>query len=247
MNVRYVLKWLRYQHFWRFVYRPVKPYDTGIYLYFGLPRSGKSTYAAKLAKKALTAGRVVYSNFPIRGTFQITKDDIGKYLMEDCLIIIDEAGVDFDNRKMKMTDEQVYFFKNHGHYQADIAFFSQSTDVDIKIRKLAVCHYEIKRFPLIRDLSYIKTIGRKIGIDDLTHQETEMFYYVHFSPVASSSFGAGRITSSLIPATGMSFPPRRSRNADLCRCFVRRLPLQDFSRIVVHPVLDGSYPLFADL
>ena len=39
MNVRYVLKWLRYQHFWRFVYRPVKPYDTGIYLYFGLPRS----------------------------------------------------------------------------------------------------------------------------------------------------------------------------------------------------------------
>lgn len=180
MNVRYTLKWLRYQHFWRFVYRPVKPYDTGIYLYFGLPRSGKSTYAAKLAKKALTAGRAVYSNFPIRGTFQITKDDIGKYLMEDCLIIIDEAGVDFDNRKMKMTDEQVYFFKNHGHYQADIAFFSQSTDVDIKIRKLAVCHYEIKRFPLIRDLSYIKTIGRKIGIDDSTHQETEMFYYVHF-------------------------------------------------------------------
>ena len=131
-------------------------------------------------KKALTAGRAVYSNFPIRGTYQITKDDIGRYLMEDCLIIIDEAGVDFDNRKMKMTDEQVYFFKNHGHYQADIAFFSQSTDVDIKIRKLAVCHYEIKRFPLIRDLSYIKTIGRKIGIDDLTHQETEMFYYVHF-------------------------------------------------------------------
>lgn len=131
-------------------------------------------------KKALAAGRAVYSNFPIRGTFQITKDDIGRYLMEDCLIIIDEAGVDFDNRKMKMTDEQVYFFKNHGHYQADIAFFSQSTDVDIKIRKLAVCHYEIKRFPLIRDLSYIKTIGRKIGIDDLTHQETEMFYYVHF-------------------------------------------------------------------
>lgn len=33
MNVRYALKWLRYQHFWRFVYRPVKPYDTGIYLY----------------------------------------------------------------------------------------------------------------------------------------------------------------------------------------------------------------------
>lgn len=180
MNVPYIVKWCYHQCFWRFVYRPVKPYDTGIYLYFGLPRSGKSTYAAKLAKKALTAGRAVYSNFPIRGTYQITKDDIGRYLMEDCLIIIDEAGVDFDNRKMKMTDEQVYFFKNHGHYQADIAFFSQSTDVDIKIRKLAVCHYEIKRFPLIRDLSYIKTIGRKIGIDDLTHQETEMFYYFHF-------------------------------------------------------------------
>lgn len=45
----------------------------------------------------------------------------------------------------------------------------------------------------------------------------------------------------------MSFPLSRSRNADLCRGFVRRLPLQYPPRIVVHPVLDGSYPLFADL
>ena len=42
------------------------------------------------------------------------------------IITAHEAGVDFDNRKMKMTDEQVYFFKNHGHYQADIAFFSHN-------------------------------------------------------------------------------------------------------------------------
>lgn len=43
MNVPYIVKWCYHQYFWRFVYRPVKPYDTGIYLYFGLPRSGKST------------------------------------------------------------------------------------------------------------------------------------------------------------------------------------------------------------
>lgn len=180
MNVFEHIKPTLFRYFQGLRTRPIKPYDTGIYLYFGLPRSGKSTYAAKLAVKAIQRGRTVYSNFPIRGTYQITKDDIGKYLMEDCLIIIDEAGVDFDNRKMKMNDDQIYYFKNHGHYQADIVFFSQSTDVDIKIRKLAVCHYEIKKFPFVKHLSYIKTIGRKIGIDELTHQETEMFYYVPF-------------------------------------------------------------------
>ena len=36
MNVRYVLKWLRYQHFWRFVYRPVKPVSISILVYLVL-------------------------------------------------------------------------------------------------------------------------------------------------------------------------------------------------------------------
>lgn len=31
------------------------------------------------------------------------------------------------------------------------------------------------------------------------------------------------------------------------RCLVRRLPIQYLSRIVVHPFLDGGYPLFAHL
>ena len=63
MNVPYIVKWCYHQYFWRFVYRPVKPYDTGIYLYFGLPRSGKSTYAAKLAKKLLLLAALCTATF----------------------------------------------------------------------------------------------------------------------------------------------------------------------------------------
>ena len=37
MNVRYALKWLRYQHFWRFVYRPVKHYDLAYLVLENLP------------------------------------------------------------------------------------------------------------------------------------------------------------------------------------------------------------------
>lgn len=73
MNVRYALKWLRYQYFWRFVYRPVKPYDTGIYLYFGLPRSGKSTYAAKLAKRLLLLAVLCTATFLFVVLFRLPK------------------------------------------------------------------------------------------------------------------------------------------------------------------------------
>lgn len=50
-------------------------------------------------------------------------------------LIIDEAGLEYDNRKMAMTTDEIYFFKYHRHYQLDVDFFSQGLDVDIKIRK----------------------------------------------------------------------------------------------------------------
>ena len=96
----------------------VKP--VSLSLYFGVPGAGKSTFAAYLAKKDMKRGRPVWSNSGITGAYKCEKNDWGKYLMTDGRLIIDEAGLEFDNRKMQMTDSEIYFFKYHRHYQLDI-------------------------------------------------------------------------------------------------------------------------------
>lgn len=157
--------------------RRVKP--VALSLYFGVPGAGKSTFAAYLAKKDLKRGRKVWSNFGITGAYKCEKKDFGKFLMTDGRLIIDEAGLEFDNRKMSMTDDEIYFFKYHRHYQMDIDFFSQGLDVDIKIRKLARHIYLIKP-SLIPFLICRKEIGRRVGISDVTKEIIDEYYFVPF-------------------------------------------------------------------
>ena len=122
----------------------MKSKPVALSLYFGIPGAGKSTFAAYLAKKDMKKGRKVWSNFGITGAMKCEKSDFGKYMMTDGRLIIDEAGLEYDNRKMAMTNDEIYFFKYHRHYQLDVDFFSQGLDVDIKIRKLARHIYLIK-------------------------------------------------------------------------------------------------------
>lgn len=148
-------------------------------LYFGIPGAGKSTYAAYLAKKDMKKGRKVWSNFGITGALKCEKSDFGKYLMTDGRLIIDEAGLEYDNRKMSMTPDEIYFFKYHRHYQLDVDFFSQGLDVDIKIRKLARHIYLIKP-SLLPFFIKRKEIGRKVGINDMTKEICDEYFFVPF-------------------------------------------------------------------
>ena len=148
-------------------------------LYFGIPGAGKSTFAAWLAKHDMRKGRKVYSNVPITGTLAVSKQDIGKHMIADGRLIWDEAGLDYDNRKMSMTPDEIYFYKYHRHYQLDVDFFSQGLDVDIKIRKLARHIYLVR--PSL--LPYFVTrfeIGRRVGIDDLSHQIIDEYFFRPF-------------------------------------------------------------------
>ena len=131
-------------------------------LYFGIPGAGKTTFAAYLAKKDMKKGRKVWANFGLTGAYKCDKGDFGKYLMSDGRLIIDEAGLEFDNRKRDMTPDEIYFFKYHRHYQLDVDFFSQGLDVDIKIRKLARHIYLIKP-SLLPFFVKRKEIGRRVG------------------------------------------------------------------------------------
>ena len=115
--------------------------------FIGLPRSGKSTLLAKYAKKGFKKYDKVYSNFYIKGCYQLDFDDLGVHLYENALILIDEIALFCDSRNWKnFSKELVYFFTNHGHYKLDIIWCSQSMDADKKIRNMTEELYYIKNF-----------------------------------------------------------------------------------------------------
>lgn len=109
-------------------------------LYFGLPGCGKTTLLTALALKAVKKKkyRNVYSNVPLKifGVTYINNECIGKYVLEDALILIDEATLYADSRDYKSFGKnQITYFLEHRHFNVDIVLFTQQWDgVDKKIR-----------------------------------------------------------------------------------------------------------------
>ena len=172
-------------------------------VYFGVPGSGKTTFAAYLTRWALHENPIitfcrkhenaltkwilaskylkrridVYSNVPITGAYQLdAKKDIGNYMIENAKIIIDEAGIEYNNRSYKtFPPESIYFYKYHRHYQDSVDVFSQSyEDMDVTLRRLAQNFYVVKK-SLIPGCVVRRRIRRKIGVDDTTHQIMDLY------------------------------------------------------------------------
>lgn len=133
-----------------------------IYGVFGLPRSGKTTFLCKIAKKAMKRGEKVFTNFPCKGAYKLDFSTLGKYEYSDCLLLIDEISLICDSRDWKNFNSDLrYFFTNHGHYNVNIYYCSQwFTDTDIKIRRMTEQLYYIERkgfglsmrFDVLRDV-----------------------------------------------------------------------------------------------
>lgn len=162
--------------------RPGNTFD----MYIGVPGSGKTTFAAYLAKKRLKQGKknksvgVVLSNVPIKGARKIVKSDIGHYMIKDCLLIMDEAGIDYNNRNFKtFSDDETYFYKFHRHYNVDIAMFSQDFDVDVKLRKLATRIFIVNK-SILPGFIKRRQISKRVGIDQLSKQLIDEYAYVIF-------------------------------------------------------------------
>ena len=151
-------------------------------IYFGVPGSGKTTFAAYLAKKRIKRNGLVLSNVNIKGTYEVERSDIGNYMIKDCLLLIDEAGIDYNNRnfadkKEKMSKEEIYFYKYHRHYNVDIAIFSQGyDDMDKKLRTLATRYYIVKK-SILPGFITRKLINKVIGIDDNTKQIIDKYSF----------------------------------------------------------------------
>ena len=151
--------------------------------YFGVPGSGKTTFAAKISQNYLKQGIKVYSNVPIKDTFAFEKTDLGKFDMSNSLIIYDEVGIDFNNRNFKnnLTPEMLYLFKYHRHYNIDIVIFSQSyRDMDLKLRDLSTKYFLMKK-SIIPFLFTSRQIKKYIGINKEQQQIDDLYDFVPFS------------------------------------------------------------------
>lgn len=186
-----------------------------INVYFGVPGSGKTTFAAYLVKWCnkeswpvllgwwlaynwpydkfphnplahwllecrLWKRRIdVYSNVPVTGSYEVNcKSDLGVFNISDGKLIIDEAGVEFNNRDFKsFSKEAIYFFKYHRHYRLSVDVFSQSyEDMDVTIRRLARNFFVVRK-SLIPYFIVIKKIRRSVGIDDQSHQIIDAYNF----------------------------------------------------------------------
>lgn len=144
----------------------LNPYK--LYLIFGKKGSGKSTLLTKIAVQAIQNKKTVYSTEYIPGTYQINIDDIGIYRFEpNSVLLVDEVGMKWDNRKYKeFKDCHRDFFKLQRHYNLTVYLFSQTFDVDKKIRDLTDNMYLCKR--MFRVFSVARKIDRTIVLNNST-------------------------------------------------------------------------------
>lgn len=116
----------------------VNPYK--LIFVFGKKGSGKSTLLSKLAVRYSKLKWTVYTTENIPGTHNIT-DPKQIYKMdfpERSCILIDEVSLIWDNRDFKSMDKRVVeWFRYQRHHKCRVYFFSQTFDIDKKLRDLA--------------------------------------------------------------------------------------------------------------
>lgn len=168
--------------------------------YFGVPGCGKSTFLAMIAVKELhkiTKGKSSYdrvlTNFPVKGCYQIRIDDLGRYDIENCLILFDEITLDADSRDFKSFPQHVKtFFTLHRHLNNDIIYFCQDySRVDKTIRNLTFDLWYVTKssFPFLRHFTRAKRIFRNININEYNSELTLGYRFAKFAEIVFSFLG----------------------------------------------------------
>lgn len=132
-------------------------------IYFGNPGSGKTTFAMRLIKES----RMTYKFANFENDLCPTVDllYLGHWTFPpDSLIVIDEAGIEYNNRKFKTFDQAtIKWFKYHRHQRCRVVILSQSyDDMDITLRRLADKYFHMRKlgpFTLIRRIRKFVTIN----------------------------------------------------------------------------------------
>ncbi|HTO15429.1 MAG TPA: zonular occludens toxin domain-containing protein [Edaphocola sp.] len=121
-------------------------------------KKGKSKFKSIIANTPI-AGCVYVPN--IRGLLQTSSP-------EHTLILVDEAGIVWNNRKMKIKDEEIEYLKLIRHYHSKLVAISQShDDVDITIRRIYTNMYLLNK---ISQYTLVRPIRKYVSIDKETEQ-----------------------------------------------------------------------------
>ncbi len=136
---------------------------------FGKKGAGKTTLLTKLAIKYMKLGYKVFSNVEIFGCYQLDPADFGfVQFPPNSVILIDEASLIWDNRQYKSFKPEVAkYLRLMRHYKNIVFLFSQSFDVDKKIRDMCDQLY------LATNLFGFISVARKIKKTPTLHQPSE--------------------------------------------------------------------------
>lgn len=145
-----------------------------IRIFFGSPGAGKTTLAVRQLYKMKRRRRqpydYYYSNFSNALCASVDLTGLGTWTFpEHSYIVIDEAGIEFNNRNYKsFPKELISWMKLHRHFKCDVDFISQSwEDTDITIRRLADELWYIKRFG---PFTIVRRVYKFVTINEETSQ-----------------------------------------------------------------------------
>lgn len=209
-----VILFLLYRHFFIFPVNHSKVINTVI----GPPGSGKTSLAAFIAlKSSFIPGIDVYANCDIKGTYAFNyENDYGTYSMQNAICILDESGLDIDNRSFtfnfvdqydKKTGKLIHngkskllSWKYHRHLGQTWWVLSQWTDQDAKIRNLSQNFYVCKKTGLPW-LLCVKLYDTDIDVDpmsgDFRFIRKKLHTYFIFSPVIWFNFSTDQVPFDL--------------------------------------------------
>lgn len=183
-----------------------------IRVYFGNIGCGKTTFAVrqfrkqqKTDKKLKRVGKspcydYYYANFENKVSRFSDLKGLGEWTFpEHSYIIVDEAGIEYNNRKFKsLSQDTIAWFKLSRHYKCDVDFISQSwDDMDITVRRLASELWYVKK---LGPFTMLRRVYKTVGIDENTHQIIDKYEF-------------GKLLPCLLP-----FPFHRHN----CEIFLRR-------------------------
>lgn len=204
-----------------------------LYMVFGKKGSGKTTFLAKTAYQYLKKGYPVYCTENIAGTIHFNVEDIGKVTFpEYSVILIDEVGMIWDNRNFKNFRPEVRdYFKYQRHEKHIVYLFSQTFDIDLKLRNLTDCMYLCTCH--FGWLSIARKIKRSIVlVQPQGDSESRIADNLQFEPLLFSLFGARTCIFTFIPHWVKLFDSHEKLG----------LPMTDASQI--SPVPDSARKMF---
>lgn len=134
----------------------LNPYK--LHMYIGSKGSGKSTLMTKMIVRDLKNGKIVYSNFEVKfrdkksnkeySTKDLNPIIIHKYKFEpNTSIYIDEVNTYWDNRNFRNMDpDTIMWFRYQRHYKCKVILFSQTFDIDRKLRGLTDEFHVVRKY-----------------------------------------------------------------------------------------------------